>query len=128
MQAEAGAVAQLLGRELPVVVRETAEAVVPPGLGLVELGDVLVIRVVDRGQRLVIGDSAGAEEPARDADDPVDHLGLDPVALLVLPALDRVRGPRLLARREARLGEDASALAAGHARAVHAVGSEGRLA
>ena len=124
VQAERGAVAELVRRELGVVVGETPEPVVATGLGAVELGDVLVVRVIDGGEQRVVRDAGVREEAARDADDPVDHLRLDAVALLVLPALDRIRRSCLLARGEARLGEDPTALAARHAGAVHAVRAE----
>src|SRR5207247_329431 len=124
VQAEGGAVAELVRRELGVVVGETPEPVVATGLGAVELGDVLVVRVIDGGEQRVVRDAGVREEAARDADDPVDHLRLDAVALLVLPALDRIRRSCLLARGEARLGEDPTALAARHAGPVHAVRAE----
>src|SRR5262249_36589114 len=96
-QTPLGAVADLVGRRARVVIGQTAEPEEARGLSAVEGGDVVVVRAVDRGERLVIGDAAVGEEAARDADDAVDDLGLDAVALLVLAPLHRIRRPRLRA-------------------------------
>ena len=120
--------AQLVGRRRCVVVRQAAQSEEAAGLGPIEVGDVVVVRAVHRRQGLVIGDAAVREEAARDPDDAVDHLRLDAVALLVLAALGGVRGPRLRAGGEARLGQDAAATSTGHARAVHAPRPEHRVA
>jgi hypothetical protein len=57
-------VAQLRRRDRCVVVRKAAEPEETPGLGLVELGDVLVVGVIDGGQELGVGDALPPEEAA----------------------------------------------------------------
>src|SRR5438094_958668 len=110
------------------VVGQAAEAEEAAGQRSVEVGDVVVVRALDRGQRLVIGDPAVREEPTRDPDDPVDHLGLDAVAVLILASLDGIGRSGLLARSEAGVGQDAAAPSAGHAGTVEAPGAEHRVA
>src|SRR5207244_11740218 len=89
-QAGLSTVTYFVGRRARVVVRQAAEPEEAPGLGPIEVGDVVVVRAIHRRERLVVGDAAVREEPARDADDAVDHLGLDAVALLILAPLDRI--------------------------------------
>src|SRR6059036_2834957 len=113
--AEPHAVTHLVGGGLRIVIRQAAEPEEATGLGSVEVGDVVVVRAVDRRERLVVGDAAVREEPARDPDDAVDDLGLDAVALLILATLGGIRGPGLRAGGEAGVREDAAAPSARHA-------------
>ena len=62
-QAELGTVTDLVGGRSRVVVRQAAESEETTGLGAIEVGDVVVVGAVDRGEGLVIGDAAVREEP-----------------------------------------------------------------
>src|SRR5206468_13033770 len=82
---------------LGVVIRQAPEAKVASGRRAAELRDPVVVRPVDFRQQQRVAD-ASAEEAPGDADDAVDDLGLDAVALLVLGAGHRVRGARVAGR------------------------------
>ena len=86
LQPQLGRSADLLGREKRVMVGDAGKRGPPAGLGLAEVGRPLVVDLVD-----VVGELLVLEEEA-DAQDAVDHLGVNAVDSHVPEAQLRCRG------------------------------------